>query len=653
MIRFEGVEGKSKKRNPLDASALYPIIVGRLKMYGIRKYRSILVFLAVSWAAVPACGQVADEQASYRLAQVYEQAGRFEDALRYYESLSRTSPGNPTYFDGVRRCLVQLKRYADVIALITDRIARYPRETMLLVHRGTARHLNGDEGGAQEDWEEAIRREPHNAGIYAAVADEALRNRLYDLAVRVLLRGRDALKSPQMFVMEVARAYMLGMKYDDAMREYISFVVAVPSALWQVQQQIAQFSEIPQALESAVRVTTAEAKARRDNLTVRYLLAWLLMERKDYAAAKNVYAEIDRLHGANGFELMGFAQRAFNEGAYRVAAEAFRELLSQYPQGAFAAEAAFMHARCTEELAGAAPPAELDPLVWEKGSSPPASAYAEAVRLYEDVAAKYPHQQFGLESLYRIAWIRFHRFGDVDGALALLKDIAPQRRNVMGRVDGYILTGDIFLAKGDVRKAKETYAEILGMRQLSQAERQKVEYNTAEILYFEGDFDGALAALEPLTENSADDITNDALSLALFIRQFRVPSDEPLKLYARAAFLERCRKRSEAAELLRHLIQRHADSPLLDQAYVKRAEHLRSIGQADSALAALSVFLEKYPDAVIRDRALFLLGTIYEEDVHDMPKALETYERILTEHPLSSLVPTVRQRIIALRKSHS
>ncbi|MBL0176547.1 MAG: tetratricopeptide repeat protein [Ignavibacteria bacterium] len=619
------------------------------------KYTATLVILLCCALSPRAQSQVADEVNTFRLAQVYEGAGKVEDALRYYQDLFRAHPENPGYFDGVRRCLSQLKRYDEAIALLGLRIAARPAEVNLLVQRGSLFMRQGKEKEGLGDWDAATRIAPTNFSVYSAIGDEAVSNKRYDRAVEYLKRGREAVNSPQLFVMEIARAYAMSMNFDKAMEEYLRYLVESPAVVWQVQQQISQFSEIPAALASAQRATRDAAEDHPDNTSIKYLLAWLAMEAKDYDAAHDVYADIDKRRRSNGLELLAFAQRAFNDKAYSAAMRSFTELGNDYPGATFAAEAAFYRARCAEALADeSSMPAPLEPdTPTAYPSSEAVTSYRGAIALYEKVVSTFPGQPLASESLFRIAVLKHTRFGDPDGALAILKDLAPKRRNVIGRADAYVLIGDVRLSKGDVPGALAEYQAALGMAQLSQQEKQAVQFKAAELKYFQGDFDGASADLAPLTENSAQDIVNDALELLLFIQQFRQPSEPALARFAQAALLEKQRKYSEAAAVLRSLTAAFPAAPIVDQASLKLADMLRRSGQAADAVKTLDEFLEKNPDSIIRDRALFSLAVTYDEFLRDKTRAMDVYQKVLTEHPGSLLAGKARERILALRKENS
>ncbi len=611
--------------------------------------------LLVCLHAFPLFAQVADEPNTFRLAQTYEQAGKYEQALRYYQDLYTFRPDNSSYFDGVRRCLTLLKRYDEVIALITARLNRYPQDTQLYVVRGGTWLRMGNEDKAFSDWDEALKKAPYDSQVYVWIAEEAINNRRYETAVDYLLRGRKALKSPQLFIFEVARAYAMNMKFDAAMNEYIQYVLAAPTSVWQIQQYIAQFSDIPEALTSAQKMTRKAANDNGSNIAVRQLLAWLYMEEKNYSEAYEVYREIDRLQKSNGIELLQFAQRAYQDKAFHAAEKTYADLKRQYPKATFMPEVFFYHARTIEALSekNDVPQALRTPSrATDLPSSEAVVSYEGAIAMYEEVIRAFPTHPVASESYYRIAYLKYTRFHDMDGALAILEKQNDNRREATGRVDGYILVGDILIAKGDLDGATEQYEATLELQLLLPEQRDDVRFKIAEIQYFKGDVEKAVEMLEPLMENVSNDITNDALSLSLFIQQYRQPSEEPLKRYAYSQFLERQRKFSEAEAVLRDLIEKHGTSPLLDYAYLRLGNIQLLMRRVEDSERTFIDALKRYPDSILRDRFLFALGRLYEEHMNDGAKAIEAYQRLLNDLPNSIHSGKARERIIDLRKSH-
>lgn len=614
----------------------------------------LLVFM------VPALrGQAADEINTLRLAQTYEQGGRFEDALRYFEDLYRQRPANSAYFEGVRRCLTALKRYDDVRQLITQRLAQYPRDFSLLVHRGGLALQRGSADSARADFEAAIDLNPKNAQAYSMIADYLVNARESREAIDYLRRGREALRSPQMFVFEIARASIMNMDFESAMDEYLSYLRASPQTLYQIQQQIGLFSDIPEALDAAVRSARRQAEDTPDVAAVQYLLAWLLMERKDYAGAYQVYREIDRLNKAGGMEIATFANRAFNDKSYAVAAQAFGDVAAEHPDASFAPQAEFNRARSLEELyAAEGLPEALQPSGADASrdglpSSEAVTSYQGTIRLYEELARKYPKQVVGSDSRFRIGSIRFHRFGDTDGALEILRDIADTRRSVYGNPDADVLIGDILVSRGDLDAAITQYDKLLPSQQLDPAMRSELRYKVAEAYFFKGAFDTVLVQLEPLMADIGTDIANDALDLSALITMYRKPGELPLQRYAQALFLERQRKYSEAVAATQDIVTQFASSDIADLAYLKQAELQRRIGRAADAAATYAAFLEARKESFLRDRGLFHLAELKEAELGDPVAAMALYQQMLTEHPHSQFAARARERIVSLRKGNS
>jgi cellulose synthase operon protein C len=597
----------------------------------------------------PAHAQVVDEVNTFRLAQTYEQAGNVENALRFYNDLYTFRPANTAYFDGVRRCLTALKRYDEVIALITKRIDGGQREPSLFVQRGSTWYRKGDEAKARDDWDAAIAMAPRNPQIYMAIADEAVDNRLYRLATEILLKGREATGTPTMFVFELARAYTMDMRFDEAMDEYLRYLIAEPGAQWQVQQHIMQFAEIPQALESALRVTVRTAARNENNLAVQQLLAWLYMERKDYVGAAGVYRTIDKLRKSNGQELAMFAQRAYTDNQFLVARDVYRDLFEKYPESNLAPECEFHIARCTEALAEQAlVPAALEPVKNRNENT-----FDRALALYRAVAQKYGQHPVGFESRYRIGWILFTQQRDAAAALAMLREVAPLRRSAQGRLDADILIGDVLLAQGNIDEALAQYQQILARPGANGRERGEIAFKIAEIHYFQGAFETALTELEPLGENSAADIANDALALTSFITRYSAPTDVPLRAFAAAQLLVRRNRFDEAIGALRSLLGTYDAMPVAEQAYITLGATLRDADRPTEAVAVWEEFLTKMPESADRDVAMFGLGSLYETLPGQRTKAIDMYQRLLGELPASLYAARARERILHLRKSSS
>lgn len=617
--------------------------------------RYIILLIPLLWLLPDRAGaQAADERNTLRLAQTYEQAGKFEDALRFYRDLYRMNPSNTSYFDGVRRTLTGLKRYAEVTALIGEQLKRRPGDFQLWIFRGGIYLQRELPDSAEADWEHAIAMNPGNGQAYSLIAEQCVNARQYDAGIDYLRRGREALRAPQLFAFEIARASAMQMDFETAMDEYLGYLRAVPQSLYQIQQQISMFSEIPEALDAALRRAKVQTEEYGDSEPLHYLLAWLHMEHKDYAAAHEVYRRIDEMKNAQGMELLKFASRAYNDKAYRDAADAYAETVERFPDQAYIPQAEFQHARSLEALyEEEGVPEQLRGGDTAYPSTESVSSYQGAIRLYEGVASRYPGHPMASESLYRIGFLKFHRFGDHDGALEILREIADTRRTVFSNTDADLLIGDVLLAQGDLDAAIGQYDAVLGARGIEEENRRTVLYRIAEAYFFKGMFDTVLVQLAPLSDDVGTDIANDALALAALIAQYRMPGERPLQRYAHVLFLERQRKRSEAAALARNMIEQFGSHDLVDLAYLKLAQLQTESGAPAEAAATYAEFLKQRDESFLRDRGLFHFARLQEEELAQPDAALETYQKLLTDYPNSPYAPQARERIVMLRKGNS
>lgn len=606
-----------------------------------------LAVLLLLCAAGPLRAQVSDEVSAVRLAQSYEQAGKYEDALRFYQTLHTTRPMNSVYFDGLRRCLTALKKYDAAVDLCTRQLDRYPADPALRIARGGLFLAGGHADSADADWERAIALAPRDGRNYQLIAEQLLNARRAGDAVAWLRRGRTAIGAPQMFVFDIARACAMNMDFECAMGEYLDYLAAAPGMLPQIQQQLSQYAEIPEALDAAFRAVKRRADASPADIPLQTLLLQLCVERKDGETALAVAQRLDEAKHSRGLDIAAFAQRCFNDGDVRTAERAWAWLLETYPDAPYRAQAAFSRVRCDEALldSAASAPAAMQP--------PGAKSWEDVVRMYDEVIRTWPDTPYANESGYRAAFVEFARLGASGAALARLEKVAPQFRAMSGRNDADILAGDIHLARGDADRALERYHAVLASGRTLPQERDVVSFKVAETFWFQGRLDTCLALLGPLADVSDADIANDALTLTILIQQHRKTSEALLIRYAAADYLRRQRRTTEAAAIVADILAKDTASDLSDQCRLTLGELRASVAQFREAADAWRDLIDHRPESILRDRAMSLLADLLAGPLRDTQGAITMYTRILTEYPNGPYAADARARIVSLRKASS
>lgn len=593
--------------------------------------------------------QTQDAIGKFRLAQSFEQAGEFERASRLYEDLMRSDSTNFLYFDGLRRCYEQLKNYNAAIALCRRRLRQQPSDANTMAMLGGMYYKSGDEPSADSAWSGVIGLAPASIATYRIVASVQSENRLFDKSITTYLLGRKRIGDSVAFVGELAALYSLMMNYAAATREYISMLSLNEHQLDFIETRLATFTSREEGLAAATRVVEEAVTHNPASVVYHRLLLWLYMEGKQFARAFDVAKSLEEAVHSNGSEMLLFADRAFKEKSYDIAAKAYRYTVEKYSGMPQLPLAKYGYARAIEELSAAddtsltvLPPPDIS-----RSETHPAES--GAVALYLSLANAYPRSEISIQSLYRIALIRYRRYFDLDGSLQVLDSILNV--GVARQMDPTILeaVAEINVAQGKLNKAIDRYSALLASTFATAGQRTKAQYRIGEIRYFEADFDGATALLQELTQTLSSDEANDALSLLHFIKENRNGFEDALKVYARAGLLQRQRKFTEAIAMLGSLSTSFPDAPLVDDALILEAELLITLGKYHDAVITYRSLITDYPKSILRDRAQFGVAEVYQRHLRDKAKAIQAYEELLAAYPNSLLADEARKRIRMLR----
>lgn len=613
--------------------------------------RCCAVLLFAAALVQGAAAQQTDIATKLRLAQSFEQAGEWGRAASLYESLLEENPQSFVVVDGLRRTYSELKEYEKAINLIRQQLRSNPADDNMLTILGGLYDLSGKQQAADSLWQLVIKKDVKNAGLYRLVAAQLIDHRQYDRAIEIYLQGRAGTKNDNIFVDELASLYAALHQYDHAATEFLKLVRANPQQMSYVQSRLASFTNRPEGWQSALGVVNDAVRQSPENVQLHTILAWLLIEGKQYNGALEQYRIIDRVTKANGAELFAFAKRAAQERAYRTAQRAFQEIIGMNGSASILSYARFGYARAVEELS-----AESDSVAQQSGPGPVGNATAGvaetmptfqgALSLYDAVLVDFPNSDVGMQALFRIGVIRFVRFFDLDGAAKAFDAIRNLPFNPPLQQEAVMRLAEVEIAKNDLKRAREEYTQLL--RMTSDQNRDKLLFRLAELNYFQGGFDSASTMLQKLGNTLRSDEANDALQLLYFIQENR-PSGDALGEFARADLLVRQRKYSEALTRFQALTVRYPSVSLVDDAVMRVAELQLLLNHPDDALSVFRRIVVDMPTSVLRDRAQMRIAEVYENRMKDKAKALEAYEKVLELFPTSLFVEEARKRIRILR----
>ena len=594
--------------------------------------------------------QTPDVQAKFQLAQGFEQAGEWERAAGLYRELLTSEPSNYIYFDGLHRMYMQLKKYDEAVTLIQDLLRRLPADFTLYGMLGTAHYRAGREAQAQETWDQAIALNPANPQSYRVIASVLIENRLLERAAGMYRRGRIACNDPYLFTIELSQLLAAMMDFAGATEEYLRWLQQNPAQIGFVQGRMAAFSYKDDGRAAAI-ATVRKTLETRPDLRLYELLGWLYLEGKEYGNAFDVYRHIDDLSKANGGAVLGFADRAFRERGYDVAALAYREALRSPLQPANIPRAKYGYACALLELQATADSGRSVILSATRPVSETRTRYEGAVAAFQILIEEYPRSEYSAKSLYQIGMVELRQYGDMDAALRSFEQVLQEPAiTPTGRHDVQLRIGEILVARADTVRAATTFGAVAGAPDATPDQDDEAQYRLAELAFFNGRIDDAVRLLGTISLNVQHDYTNDALQLQAFLQENAATAPEALRAFGRAEYLARQHKNTEAAAMLEDIVQRFPDAGVADDALLRTAALLAAAGRYADAVGVYERLLNGFHDSSNQiDRALFQLGEVRQFGMHDPGQAILAYERLLAEQPQSILVHEARKRIRILR----
>lgn|GEM_PF-4499328 len=606
--------------------------------------RRYLLFALLILSSGLAHSQTLDELNKFRIAQALEGAGEYARAIDFYQDLHQISPGNIVYFDGLRRCYMQLKRYDEAVDLIKSRIAIEPSNVVLYGELGDALYKAGKVDSAQTVWRDAISINKTKPEVYRTIANFMVESRLFDQAIDVLKKGESTTNSPIAFAPEIARLYALKTDYRNALSELLKLlrVQDHSSALAYIESQIGMFS----SSKDAMAQFTAELEKRADDspndVDIKRLLAFVYMEVRDYSSAYKVYKWLDMNSQARGTELMAFANQAYNDEAYEVSASAYKEVASLTNQKSVLPAALTGYANSLRKI-GESVNKNGDELC---GSADSLSLLAESVAAYIDVAKKYPGTDYANEAIINAARIRMNYFDDIKGARSLLGELSE---NLAQRFisEGNLLRLEIGLREGSYDSVISIGGELLRSPDVSNQffiDRVKLDIGLA--LFYMGQVDSSAKVFTEISSNPMSDVANEALHYLGIIKD-NSSAPDALREYARATGMVQSGRVPEGILILEDILKKFPGALVVDNAKLKLAEAYCQIGDLKNSIR---VYTELASDStgIFSDIAQFRLGVIYQERLKDSTKALEEFEDFLRRFPASIYQDKVRKRIIGL-----
>jgi len=578
-----------------------------------------------------------DEQ----LAIQYFQEKEFDKALILFENIYEKKP-TPFIYDYYLNCMIELKDYGKAEKFVSKVIRKNPGNFALLVDLGYVYQLEGQTEKAKKQFENTIKSLSADKEQIITIANAFQNRDQTDYAIKAYEQGRKLYRNTYNFNLELAEIYLKKNDFASALEQYLDYIKSYPNALDDVQSKLQDIlvNDADNSKNNLFRTGLLQRiKKEPDIKAYPLMLLWYFIQEKEFSAAIIQAKAIDKRFGEDGQRVYELAKIAVSNGFYDDAITCFDYIISQ--KDAFSP---YYQSSIVEKLN----------TKYLKVTSTPTSSFQELEQLekeYYDLINKTDRTNYALQLIKNLAHLQAFYMNKSSLAVEMLQK-AISYTDVSSELIAQckVELANILLLTGDVWEASLLYSQV------EKAFKNDVigfeaKFCNAKLYFYINEFDYAKAQLDILKAATSKLIANDAMELSLLITD-NLDEDSTtvgLKYYARAELLLFQNKDEQAYKTLDSINMLGLYHPLFDEVLYKKAQiriHQGRYADADSLLVKLS---NMYSGDILADDALFKLGELNEQIFKNNIRAMEFYERILTDYPGSIYVVEARRHYRILR----
>ena len=590
-----------------------------------------LLILIISSLGLKA--QLSSEEA---LAMQYFQSGDFEKAGILYEKLfNRTK--NTSFYDPYFNSLLKLKQFNEAEKLSRSLLKSNPDNFTYSVDIGRIYQEKGDQEKALEWFNTLIRTMPANEFAIKELAITLYRAEAYDFSIKAFMTGRKLLNNENAFNYDLLSLYRFRKDKPNLIQEYINLLSTNPEALPQAQSVLGNILEGSEDFNQLRTSILRRLQKEPQSIVMTEFLTWQYIQKKDFDMALRQTFALDRRLKEDGNRVFDLSRLLISNQAFEQAIESLNYLVSKGVNNNYyiPAKIELLNVK-TKQLTSIKFSKEnlinlendFNALINEFGTS---QGTVFAIRQLANLQAYYLEKP-------AIAAQQLEKLMEING---LPSQIIGQIKSDLG--DIYILTGEVWEATLLYGQLEKAYAnEPLG---------QEARYKNAKLAYYQADFIWAKAQLNVLKSSTSQLIANDALNLNLLISDnLQNETDTAaLRKYAYADLMIFKNQPNKALTILDSIPVLYPGNLLADDVFMAKSRIYIKNNEFNQAIDQLMGIIENYPTELWGDDAVFILADLYETKLNQPDKAIELFQKIITDFPGSLYVIEARKRFRKLR----
>ncbi|MDH5602600.1 MAG: tetratricopeptide repeat protein [Cyclobacteriaceae bacterium] len=597
-------------------------------------YRSLLVIMLSAVITLTVHGQNDD----VKLANEYYARGEIEKAKDLYATMAKDKAKIPLIHNNYYFLLLSTADFKLADKYISNLIKTNPSNILYRLDYGLIYKYQDKEAMADKYYKGLIDEIKSNQQLVRNAANYFSSKQLPRYAVYAFIESRKELKNDMLYSLDLANLYRMTNEIEFMVIEYLNFITVNPKNIRYVKNTMQMVLSEPGEYEILEAILMERIQKEPDNIIYPELLIWVNIQLKNFYGAFIQARALDKRTGKEGDNTLEIGVIALENNDYNNAGKIFDYVISNYKGTQNYIKARMYIIRAYEMKVKNTYPISEEEI-------------RNVIGNYDKFINELGIDRNTLEALRNKALLHAFYLDERDTAISiLLKIVNMPRANPTIRAQSKLDLGDIYLLNGEPWESTLLYSQV--EREMKETpEGYEAKLKNAKLSYFKGDFQLAQEHLDILKEATTREISNDAISLSLLIKENVTldSSETAMKKYAAIELMLFRNKTKEVLQMIEDMKKEFPYHSLTDELLWLEADIRIKTGEFDKGLNLLTEIYDNFGEDVLGDDAYFLMGELYERHLNNKEKAMEIYMDFLIKYPGSVYTAESRKRFRALR----
>ena len=577
-----------------------------------------------------------DEQLAYKFLndKEYDKAADLYQQLyidyRYYY-----------YFSQYVECLIFLEKFDDAEKdlrsfIKNDNTTNKWRSSVILAY---VLFRNNEKDKSDKILKKLINELPEDKNIFIQIANVMNAKDFNEFAIMLYDRGAGISSMNCKFYMEKAQAYLSMTDFEKATENYLLHLEEDPSDYDVVKSRMSymlRYNIEDSTIDDIRFALLKKAQENRDNEVFAELLVWFALQMKDYDIALDQEIALDRRLGDREFDIIYLAKIARDNEQYDIAIKAYDYLVKKSQEGAYYEEAVVGMIQVQYQ--------KMNMLKSDNAME----SYSNLEKRIEKECLELGVSDKTIPILIIRADILAFRLNEMEKAIEILNNALQLNLSKLNKAKLKMELADIYLFKEEVWEATLLYSQV-DKSMKEEPIGHEARFKNAQLRYYIGEFDWALAVLNILKSATSKLIANDAMSLSLTITDNLEYDTVALRRLAKADFYIYQKRYDIANKMLDSVNVYNPNEVSMPYLLMRKAHIAMENNDYVMADSLYKRVYQGYADSYMADDALMKDAILLERFLNDKEGAMECYAKLLDEYSASVYVAQARNAYRRIR----